>query len=253
MAPIRPSPAQNNTTTMNPSRRRNSLLTLCTGSHRNAPRQSISIKHSMNVLTVLSSYHSAMLRGGSMVILNSISSSPRIFWITRSCIISPDLLPGRLSLLDICLLSFWYDYNLIVSSIQAALDAPSLVFFAPTSTCSLRPSLGATQRAAVAVQIVCPDDLSLNQRSNYAFGRMPSLAQKIRRVHCAHPWTQPNGRPLAVQIVYPDDLSSHHLARNPGWNYRNVILTWNSLSTSATRFLSPTSRMTWSSDAITVS
>ena len=44
---------------------------------------------------------------------------------------------------------------------------------------SLRPSpclqpqgqaLGATLRAAVAVQIVCPDDLSLNHSYGYAFG-----------------------------------------------------------------------------------
>ena len=48
----------------------------------------------------------------------------------------------------------------------------------------------------------------------------------------------------------PEDfLDDEELHRN----YRNVILTWNSLSTSGTRFLSPTSRMTWSSDAMTVS
>ena len=35
---------------------------------------------------------------------------------------------------------------------------------------SLRPSLGATLRAAVAVQIVCPDDLSLNHSYGYGFG-----------------------------------------------------------------------------------
>ena len=35
---------------------------------------------------------------------------------------------------------------------------------------SLRPSLGATLRAAIAVQIVCPDDLSLNRSYGYAFG-----------------------------------------------------------------------------------
>ena len=55
----------------------------------------------------------------------------------------------------------------------------SLVFLRLTSTCSLRPSpclqpqgqaLGATLRAAVAVQIVCPDDLSLNHSYGYAFG-----------------------------------------------------------------------------------
>ena len=63
----------------------------------------------------------------------------------------------------------------------------SLVFLPPAGTCSLRPSpclqpaepapakaggqaLGATLRAAVAVQIVCPDNLSLNQNYCYAFG-----------------------------------------------------------------------------------
>ena len=94
-----------------------------------------------------------------------------------------------------------------MSSLQAALDAPSLVFFAPTGTCSLRPSLGATLRAAGAVQIVCPDDLSLNQTNlpgadldvrrtpvgcapgkahinyGYAFGRRHPSAQKILRDH----------------------------------------------------------------------
>ena len=59
----------------------------------------------------------------------------------------------------------------IISTEQAALDEPLLVFFTPTGTCSLRPSLGATLRAAVAVQIVCPDNLSLNQSYGYAFGR----------------------------------------------------------------------------------
>ena len=66
-----------------------------------------------------------------------------------------------------------------ISTLQTALDAPLLVFLAPVGTCSLRPSpclqpqgqaLGATLRAAVAVQIVCPDDLSLNRSYGYAFG-----------------------------------------------------------------------------------
>ena len=35
---------------------------------------------------------------------------------------------------------------------------------------SLRPSLDATLRAAIAVQIVCPDNLSLNRSYSYAFG-----------------------------------------------------------------------------------
>ena len=57
-----------------------------------------------------------------------------------------------------------------MSSLQTALDAPSLVFLALTGTCSLRPSVGATLRAAIAVQIVYPDDLSLNYSYGYAFG-----------------------------------------------------------------------------------
>ena len=72
---------------------------------------------------------------------------------------------------------------------------------------SLRPSLDATLWAAIAVQIVCPDDLSLNQTNlpgadldirrmpagcapwrahinyGYAFGRRHPLAQKILRDH----------------------------------------------------------------------
>ena len=54
---------------------------------------------------------------------------------------------------------------------------------------SLRPSpclqpqgqaLGATLRAAIAVQIVCPDDLSLNHSYGYGFGRRHPLAAQIR-------------------------------------------------------------------------
>ncbi len=84
--------------------------------------------------------------------------------------INPHFSPGRLLLSNTCLLSMSYGNLLTMSSLQTALDAPSLVFFAPTGTCSLRPSLGATLRAAGAVQIVCPDDLSLNQSYGYAFG-----------------------------------------------------------------------------------
>ena len=40
---------------------------------------------------------------------------------------------------------------------------------------SLRPSLGAPLRAAVAVQIVCPDDLSLNQTN------LPGADLDVRR------------------------------------------------------------------------
>ena len=80
--------------------------------------------------------------------------------------------------------------------LQTVLDAPSLVFLPPAGTCSLRPSpclqpaepapakaggqaLGATLRAAVAVQIVYPDDLSLNHSYGYAFGRRRPLAAQI--------------------------------------------------------------------------
>ena len=90
----------------------------------------------------------------------------------------------------------------------------SLVFLPPAGTCSLRPSpclqpaepapllttagagsakaggqaLGATLRAAVAVQIVCPDNLSLNHSHRYAFGRRHPLATKILSDHRIHWW-----------------------------------------------------------------
>ena len=94
--------------------------------------------------------------------------------------------------------------------LQTTLDAPSLVFLALTGTCSLRPSLDATLRAAIAVQIVCPADLSLNQTNllgadldarrapagcaarmgrisyGYAFGRRHPSVPKIRRDHRIH-------------------------------------------------------------------
>jgi hypothetical protein len=81
------------------------------------------------------------------------------------------------------LLSIRYDNLLTISTQQTALDAPSLVFLPPAGTCSLRPSLGATLRAAIAVQIVCPDNLSLNHSYGYAFGRRHPLAAKILRDH----------------------------------------------------------------------
>ena len=92
-----------------------------------------------------------------------------------------------------------------MTTLHTALDASLLVFFAPVGTCSLRPSLAATQWAAIAVQIVCPDDLSLNQTNlpgadldvrrtpagcapgkahinyGYAFGRRHPSSAKIRR------------------------------------------------------------------------
>ena len=48
-------------------------------------------------------------------------------------------------------------------------------FVPPAGTCSLRPSLGATLRAAVAVQIVCPDNLSLNHTN------LPGADLDVRR------------------------------------------------------------------------
>ena len=144
--------------------------------------------------------------------------------VSKSLPPSPHFSPVCLSSSDSCLLSIRYDNLLTMSSLQTALDAPSLVFlmrsvpgapptgtlrvsksvpdgFVPSAgTCSLRPSpclqpaepapakaggqaLGATLRAAVAVQIVCPDNLSLNHSYGYAFGRRHPLAAQIRRNH----------------------------------------------------------------------
>ena len=124
--------------------------------------------------------------------------------------------PVRLLASDRCLLSIRYGNLLTISTQQTALDAPSLVFlmcsipgapppgtlrvsksvpygFVPSAgTCSLRPSpclqpqgqaLGATLRAAVAVQIVCPDDLSLNHTN------LPGVDLDIRRMPAGGaPW-----------------------------------------------------------------
>ena len=64
---------------------------------------------------------------------------------------------------------------------------------------SLRPSLDATLRAAIAVQIGCPADLS----------RLSFLRQRAR-VHCAHPWAQPCGRlspcKLSVLTICPSTI-----------------------------------------------
>ena len=76
-------------------------------------------------------------------------------------------------------------------------------FVPPAGTCSLRPSpclqpqgqaLGATLRAACAVQIVYPDDLSLNQSYSYAFGRMHPLAAQL----CLEQSWTTEGRPQGV-------------------------------------------------------
>ena len=118
---------------------------------------------------------------------------------------NPHISPIRLLLSDIYLLSMNYGGVSTMASLYTALDAfiapilgrnpagglrranrqscrfVSLVFFASAGTCSLRPSLGATLRAAIAVQIVCPDDLSLNHSHRYAFVRRHPLTQKILR------------------------------------------------------------------------
>ena len=94
-----------------------------------------------------------------------------------------------------------------------ALDAPSLVFFALAGTYSLRPSLGATLRAAVAVQIVCPDDLSLNQMNNYAFGRERPLTHKSARSRFGHP----KDALCAMEGAHQNPArSSHQLVRYAG-------------------------------------
>ena len=100
--------------------------------------------------------------------------------ISVSSVANPHISPIRLLPSYRCLLSMSYGSLLTTSTSQTALDAPSLVFLPPAGTCSLRPSLAATQRAAVAVQIVCPDDLSLNRSPCYAFGRRHPLAAQIR-------------------------------------------------------------------------
>ena len=127
--------------------------------------------------------------------------------MNRITTLNPHISPIRLLPADRCLLSISYGNLRTMSSLQTALDAfiapfpgrnpagglrranwlscrfVSLVFLPPASTCSLRPSLGTTLRAAVAVQIVCPDDLSLNHSYGYGFGRRHPLAANILRDH----------------------------------------------------------------------
>ena len=66
---------------------------------------------------------------------------------------------------------------------------------------SLRPSLDATLRAAIAVQIGCPADLS----------RL-SFCRQRARVHCAHPCAQPCGRlspcKLSVLTICPSTIAT---------------------------------------------
>ena len=93
---------------------------------------------------------------------------------------------------------------------------PRLSFCRQRARVSLRPSLGATLRAAVAVQIVCPDNLSLNQSYGYAFGsqapaggtNLPGADLDVRR-------TPAGCAPWKAHITNPA-RSSHQLVRNPG-------------------------------------
>ena len=93
----------------------------------------------------------------------------------------------------------------------------SLVFFALAGTCSLHTSLCATLRAAFAVQIVYPDDLSLNQKNHYAFGREhPRTDTQIRLERI---WTSegcPKGAPHGWGASKNPQRSSHQLVRFPG-------------------------------------
>ena len=74
-------------------------------------------------------------------------------------VVSPDFSPGRLLLSATYLLSMSYGTIFTMSSLQTALDAPSLVFLALTGTCSLNQSYG------------------------YAFGRRHLSAPKILHDH----------------------------------------------------------------------
>jgi len=72
---------------------------------------------------------------------------------------NPDFSPGRLLLSETYFLSMGYDNIFTMSSLQTALDAPSLVFLALTGTCFLNQSYG------------------------YAFGRRRLSTPKILRDH----------------------------------------------------------------------
>ena len=82
---------------------------------------------------------------------------------------------------------------------------------------SLRPSLDATLRAAVAVQIGGPADLSLNRKNDYAFGReYPRFDAQIRPERI---WTSegcPQGAPQGWGASKNPARSSHQLVRYAG-------------------------------------
>ena len=82
-----------------------------------------------------------------------------------------------------CSLPMSYGNLFAMLLLRAALDAFIAPFPLLTTFVRQGQALGATLRAAVAVQIVCPDNLSLNRSPCYAFGRMPSLTHKIQRKH----------------------------------------------------------------------
>ena len=99
-----------------------------------------------------------------------------------------------------------YGNILTMSPLQTALDAfiasiPLLTTAEPAPAKAGGQTLGATLRAAVAVQIVCPDNLSLNHTN------LPGADLDIRRMPCAPRRAHINygyafGRrhPLAAQI-----------------------------------------------------
>ena len=71
-----------------------------------------------------------------------LQSTTLIISLTRGLLwgpplVNPDFSPGRLLLPEICLLSMDCGSILTFSTLQTALDAPLLVFFAPVGTCSL--------------------------------------------------------------------------------------------------------------------
>ena len=79
--------------------------------------------------------------------------------MNRITTLNPHISPIRLLPAERCLLSISYGNLHTMSSLQTALDAPSLVFLPPAGTCSLNHSYG------------------------YGFGRRHPLAAKILRDH----------------------------------------------------------------------
>ena len=88
MAPVRPSPAQNRTTTTKPSRSFNSFFIVLTGNHRIKPRTRIMMNEIKNAPCEDSSIHQAINNGGNCVRLNSDRSMPSIRWMTVACMLA---------------------------------------------------------------------------------------------------------------------------------------------------------------------